>query len=779
MKALLYYDLTTKALTDGSSTWQPPTLTFGESLTIGLRFQETLSGAQSTAYPTIQYIKVGSGSVDARPVDGDWQLKIGSAPQSAANTTAAQPFNVGAQALQAAINALPGVVEQYGTAKVLPLSGGYLIKFGAGLFAVPLALVNSELHPPCFDQVNAWQVAGAWMAELRLCQAPVLFTDGSERILPPAPTVTEIQAGGNDGAGGTWNEIQQLAMPPEFLGSYQFRRNNLRTVLLSPSDGPDEIAAALAIYGSGFIVTNPREAIARIEFGGTFAGTPQPLLEVLVADAPEGDLTFSVTLDKPPLAAMLRAQDTVTLPLEIELGISDDSLPGGVRVDKIRGAITVQRGVIFPMLATAAGINWLRPIPKDYVPFTTDQIITGQQFYACALGNGEAKTFTVDHNLATDNIAAVLLRENSADGRMLTLGTDYSVAYDGANSLTVTLLGTGTAPATAGLGLVITAAGPVAAFQAHTHTIEQIVGLLDALEHVDQRLTVLEAYLPTTKPTLSTATTALTITIPARSEVLFYNPSKLDLTALPARAPYLLPAVHEAATTELPSPPPAPALNSVWSATARTLIPGTARIPASYAHAGGFVASDGRILYPVNQAAGTTSYYPAPFERTLFEFPINDAQLQVGKTLDVEFSVCAQLLNANCEAQWVAVIEWGTPTDQTDPPNEGPNLQTIAWNATPLLFQRIYVTPLLMMHIFGCRIQRSASAITADSMRYGGWQTAAAAAPTSANFVLRARLIEFDTKNNIPNADGWLYYALGSSTSTIAPATDAATATIS
>lgn len=771
MKTLLSYDLTTKALTDGTSSWQPPMLTFGESLTIGLRFQETLSGSQITANPTIRALKVGSGSVDARPVGGAWALKIGSAPQSASNATAPLAHNVSPQTLQAAINALPAIAGQYGAAVVLPLTGGYLIRFGSGAVDVPLALVESQLYPPCFEQVNSWQVAGAWESELRLCQAPVVFSDGSERVLPPPPSITRIQAGGSDGEAVTWNEIQQLAMPPEFLGSYQFHRGNLRTVLLSQSDGVDAIASALARYGPGITVTLPRDATARIEFGGDFAGTPQDLLAVFVADAPEGDLTFTLALDRAPLAAMLRLQDTVTLPLEIELAIADDSLPGGVRIDKIRTALTVQRGVIFPMLATAAGINWLRPIPRDYVPFTADQIITGQQFYACALGDGEALEFTVDHNLATDNVAAVLLRENSGQGRMLVLGTDYAVAYGGPNSLTLTLLNATAAPATAALGLVITAAGPVAVFQAHTHTIDQIMGLSNVLENVGVRLEVLEGYLPTTKPTDSTSGTGLTIKIPATEEVLFYGAPTLALKALPVRAPFLLPAVHATAALDLPTPLPDPALNGLWIAASRTLIPGTARISASYADAGGFVASDGRMLYPACQAAGTTSYYPAPFERTLFEFPINDAQLQVGRTLDVQFGIGAQLIHATSEAQWVAVIEWGIPTDQTDPANEGPNLESIVWSPTPLLSQRIYLTSLLMQHSFGCRIARTATGITADSMRYGGWQTAADAAPTGPNFVLRARLIKFDTKNNIPNADGWLYYALGSATASTADAT--------
>jgi len=779
MKSLLYYDLTTKALTDGSAAWQPPVLTFGESLTLGLRFQETLNGSQSDANPTVTYLKAGSGNVDARPVTGQWRLKIGPDAQSDANTTAALAWNVGGQELQAAINGRAAITTSFGAASVMQVNGSYLIKFGAGATDVPLALVESQLHPPCFDQVNSWQVAGAWISELRLSQAPVLFTDGSALVLPPAPTITRVQAGYTSDDGNVkMDEIQQLTMPPEFQGAYQFKFHNTRSVLLSPEDDIDVGATALAAFGSGITVTLPRNGVWRIDFGGDFAGSPQDLLEVIVADAPPGDLTFTLTLDKAPLAAMLRTQTAVTLPLEIELGIADDSVLGGVRVDKIRTSITVQRGVIFPMLATAAGINWLRPVPKDYVPFTADQIITGQQFYACALGNGEATVFTVDHNLNSDAIAAVLLRQNNGDGRMLVEGTDYTVTFGNANTLTVTLLGVPTPPATAGLGMVITAAGPVAVFQAHTHTIDQIIGLVALLENYGSRITTLESYIPANPPTVSTASSALKIAIPARTEVLFYNPAKLDLTALPPLAPLLLPAVAQATVGALTDPLPTPTLNAVWNAATRTLIPGSSgRIPASYVDAGGYVASDGRILFPASRSGTTNSYYPRCFERTLFEFPINEQQLQVGRTLDVQFALAAQLLNANCEGQWVAVIEWGLPVDQTDPTNEDANLQTINWSATPILAQRIYLTSLLMTHFFGCRIARSASGITADKMLYNGWQSATSAAPSTPNFVLRGRLVQFDTKNNVPDAHGWLYYGFGSAADG-ASLTDPITATI-
>ena len=117
----------------------------------------------------------------------------------------------------------------------------------------------------------------------------------------------------------------------------------------------------------------------------------------------------------------------------------------------------------------------------------------------------------------------------------------------------------------------------------------------------------------------------------------------------------------------------------------------------------------------------------------------------------------------------------GAPVDQTDPTNESPNLEDITWSATPILSQRILVTPLLVTHTFGCRIARTSTGLPADKMSYGTWQAATGTAPASANFALRARLINFDTRNNVPDATGWLYYALGNSDGT---GTGDATATI-
>jgi hypothetical protein len=66
------------------------------------------------------------------------------------------------------------------------------------------------------------------------------------------------------------------------------------------------------------------------------------------------------------------------------------------------------------------------------------------------------------------------------------------------------------------------------------------------------------------------------------------------------------------------------------------------------------------------------------------------------------------------------------------------------------------------VHTCGVIIQNNAGALVANRLIYGSLEAAPDAAPPSANFWLRARLINFDTRNNVSNATGWLVYAIGS-----------------
>ena len=65
-----------------------------------------------------------------------------------------------------------------------------------------------------------------------------------------------------------------------------------------------------------------------------------------------------------------------------------------------------------------------------------------------------------------------------------------------------------------------------------------------------------------------------------------------------------------------------------------------------------------------------------------------------------------------------------------------------------------------LKHHFGANIRRDINgALLADRLLYNVW---AGGAPTPAgpNFVIRARLIQWDTENSVRGAKGNLYYAL-------------------
>lgn len=124
-----------------------------------------------------------------------------------------------------------------------------------------------------------------------------------------------------------------------------------------------------------------------------------------------------------------------------------------------------------------------------------------------------------------------------------------------------------------------------------------------------------------------------------------------------------------------------------------------------------------------------------------------------------------QLINANSNAQWLLVIEKGTAPQDTSPATTATNLQNIVWDSTPILSQRLILTGNLQTHNFGARIKRaivsSADTITLDTLLYGVWDGNNSAAPSTANFSLRARLIQFDTEDaRASDARGWVTYQI-------------------
>lgn len=781
MRRLLYANLATRqpvaSPTGDAATF--PILYAGQDYTISLRWLDDIAGSLTQVEPAISSIRASIGQVEAAPISGTWKLQVGSGASTEANTTAALDWNASPLTVKHALNALTGGTQDY---DVDLDSGSYLIRRTGG-GAIALQVRANKLKPTAFCRVRPLVLDGENIYDVRLVQAPLAFTDSSALVLPDPPTISTVRDGGTDSSGlFTWNEIQALTVPPDFRGTYHIRRNYARTDLLNLSDGIDEIQTALnamlAPESASVRVTNPAGSVAHIEFLGELRGTDVAPLVVAVFDAPPGDLTFTLSLNTSELWAALRDQVTLTVPFELEADIYIDPADhaAGTRTIKVWSQeVTLARPLAWEGLAAAQNIDWLRPpSPASYEPFTLDQIITGQQqAFASLIGNGTATSFTLDHNLASE-LCQVVVRENSSPGRLLR-PEEYVVDFTSDNSLTIS--GFSATPTLSQYAAFVVSVGPASVFQTHTHTIAQVVGLQDAIDNIGTRLESLEDILPSTGPgATATQASGIEIALPETKEILFFKGTAEEMKsafgetgadpALLGRPPLLLPAVHDATATDYTTGDlPALAADSVWkNESSSTLDMGRGIYGGKVAH-GEFFGSDARARYAVSREGSTTSYFPTGFQRELWRIFVNDKMLRLNRTLDVQFGLALQLLLATSNAQWLLVIEHGTAPQQSTPSTTGTNLENIVWTAAPLLSQRLILTQNRQTHSFGARIKRalasSVDTITADTLLYGVWEGADALAPATANFALRARLLQFDTENALASdAKGWVAYEL-------------------
>ncbi|MEI9897159.1 MAG: hypothetical protein WDN28_25675 [Chthoniobacter sp.] len=146
--------------------------------------------------------------------------------------------------------------------------------------------------------------------------------------------------------------------------------------------------------------------------------------------------------------------------------------------------------------------------------------------------------------------------------------------------------------------------------------------------------------------------------------------------------------------------------------------------------------------YPVTRSGTKDSYFPTPFERTLFEVMINDRMFSSGTVLTCLFKLALQLINANSEAQWMLAIEQGLITaDTTGGTNTyDRNLLSVDWQvATPLVLQDLNISSALETHGFGCTIANvGGTSFTANGLVYKRTLSATANVQQTANFALRA-----------------------------------------
>lgn len=532
MRQLLFADLTRRILSSSASgdTFTFPTLTAGDTLAISLRFLQRIGSSSLTeVYPKIRAVRASIGFLDRRPTKGSFAIKVGDAASSNHNTTGLLPHAATAAQMRSALGALP--VLDTGI-EVSFEDDSYLIRCDDGR-RLALSAVHNTLFPTSFGRIFAQEINGQWLHELRLVQAPLAHTDSSMRVLPQIPRMSTIQDGYTSPDGlFSYPEIQQLTMPPDFRGTYQFKfQDYYRTEILDTSDGPSEIEAALNKMLSEIgpdrvvTVTNPTTGQALITFGGAwFKGADVEQLQINVSTTQPGDPTIELDLNTAEIWTALRASNEVNaIPLEIELDVledsatGDDDLEADFRTVKIQSQVNLRRAVFFPGLTGLQNVDWLRhPAPRDYVPFTPSQVITGSQHYGAVFGDGQNDTYSFAHNLGS-SLLHVTVRQNGEPNQILD-PADYTARLAGDNEL---VLEFAEPVAANSLAVVVSTAGPVTVQNIHTHTIAQILGLQDMLTDIGERLAALERMLP--RPGAASAGTPAApakFQVPAFGEIL-------------------------------------------------------------------------------------------------------------------------------------------------------------------------------------------------------------------------------------------------------------------
>lgn len=224
----------------------------------------------------------------------------------------------------------------------------------------------------------------------------------------------------------------------------------------------------------------------------------------------------------------------------------------------------------------------------------------------------------------------------------------------------------------------------------------------------------------------------------------------------------MLPAIHDAtvANVSLPLGESSGFIGQVLlnNTTGNIMVPGGLGRRSQTVKPGGFLGSDGRVWYRLTHDGTTKSYFPTDFERELFMIFVNENQLRAGSALTVEFDLTLTMLKADTRAQYLLALEVGAAPSQLTPATTGANLEDVTWIGTPVLSQRLIISGTAIKHRFGCAVTRSETSIlTASRLLYGAWE-GGAQTPASANFAVRARLLQFDTENSVIGARGFVAY---------------------
>lgn len=350
---------------------------------------------------------------------------------------------------------------------------------------------------------------------------------------------------------------------------------------------------------------------------------------------------------------------------------------------------------------------------------------------------------------------------------------DYTVARSSTDAVTVS--GFASTPTAGQYVVIVQGYGRPATYQAHTHPLDETPEAKARIEALEARVTALEALAPGTLAALNTTTTdyADEVVIPlfgevypqrGRAVVPFVPGERIiefDRSLLPRVAPALIPAIHDAAAEVLPvtsgviAAPTSDQIKRIFQNQSGASIAMPVRGGYDLPHLG-YAATDGNLWYPMVQyGTGESSYYGATLERTLWEHTVEAENLTASRTMTAMFAAGLAALQANTAVYCNLVMELGVLEADTTPGTPGGNLKDVAWVETPVLDQKLTLTGTPVEDVFGYRVRRdSAGDLTAEKLLYGKWSSATA--PASARFALRARLVRWDTDNDVTNPRGFI-----------------------
>ncbi len=776
MNPLLYACTTRQTLSEtldgGKFSWAP--FVAGGQAYFGLRFAKRRDGKSSVTDLEVVAAFAALGRWDERPASGTTKIQVGPGAQAdGVNTTASIAAGISAADLATALNATSAVGTTYPAATVTLDNGTYILHFDGHPDEIEIAAVENELEPVTLLRVVSYEKGGEWYYALRFIQAPVAFDTLAERKVPDAPTVERVR-GGSEIDGVPVNEVQALVRPSEFRGNFEILRGTLPTVPLSRADGSEQIQAALAPLadeGGNFVVTNPQTDEAWIEFDGEMGGQAQDLLTVNVPRAPQGDWWIDLDLDHAEIFALLREKNEVKVPLHLHIIYEDPADSEVMRHWDYIDEVTVLRPVYYTGMEVASGIDFLKPAQESYVPHPVGSTITGNQHYVADFpksGDVGATAFVHTHDLGSED-GHIAIRRNAGSGQLLVNGVDYTVTFDNAAQLTVTLLSGGYfadpivppgdntkfSPTVGGdfaalgaLAITYTTAGPRSAMLAHTQAMSTVDGLVAALGAMQGEIDALQLLAPSGELALRDPEQTV-VSNDALPQIFEIYPALGDVT-VPESGEFgdldleddgvfpggLLPAVHDASVDpvsgilsggELPDPDSV-ATDQVWENQGVTNIDifGGRGHRGEILEPGDFVASDGNVFYRVENFGSESSYYPTKFNRLLWWIAVNEKQLRSKRQLLADFAIRTAMLRSDSAASWELAILLGTYPADTSPGTPGPNLQNVVWDVdNPALSQQIIVGPVAGVHRFGARVRNEGGGtITMDKIIYGDAEAA-------------------------------------------------------